>query len=97
MSECNIPYGIDEFLLNYSFFKYLQNMCIHCSYVRSTEDISYVSTEPNAMALNRTSSNGTRYRPKTKRNEVSCYYSNSFIGFNLEQGYNVQFFFRIFY
>lgn len=55
--------------------------CSFCSYVRSTEDISYISTEPVAMALNRTSSNGTRYRPKSKRNEVSyihCAYSLKF-------------------
>lgn len=53
---------------------------IRCSYVRSTEDISYVSTEPNALALNRTSSNGTRYRSKSKRNEVSGFHSFLIIG-----------------
>lgn len=46
-----------------------------CSYIRSSDDISsgYSSTEPVSMALSRTSSltNATRYRPKTRRTEVS--------------------------
>lgn len=70
MSMSDVLILID--IRNYFFFILIKKSS---SYIRSSEDISsgYSSTEANSMALSRTASlsNGTRYRPKTRRNEVS--------------------------
>lgn len=80
MSECNRVqdyrlvkiFSNDRSRIKFTKIRHIFVELFLRSYVRSTEDISCVSTEPEAMPLNRTSSNGTRHRSNTKRNEVSC-------------------------